>query len=34
VGERFLGMPIDEVTTVNLDELESIALVYNGKDAS
>jgi glutamate racemase len=32
VGARFLGMPIADVTTVHLDELESIALVYNGKD--
>jgi len=32
---RFLGQPIDDVTTVNLDEVEAAGrLVYNGKEGS
>ncbi|MFH1843467.1 MAG: glutamate racemase [bacterium] len=35
VGARFLGQPIDDVTTVNLDEVEAAGrLVYNGKEGS
>jgi len=35
VGARFLGQPINDVTTVNLDEVEAAGrLVYNGKEGS
>ena len=35
VGARFLGRPITDVTTVNLDEVEAAGrLVYNGKEGS